>query len=229
VADEAEQPVELDEAALADKKRRKEEKKRLAAAAAAAAASPAGQSPGLRRSPRLVSSSKVDPGLDAFSLEAPALKASKLASAAAPVAAAKSLVPTGPVEVIAPAAYRKKHEITLEGNDLANLPLFQRFEDAPFPAPLQKTLSTAGFSAPSAIQAQCWPVAFAQRDCLAIAKTGSGKTIGFLLPAFTGMFAKGNLAAKSPPTMLVMSPTRELAMQVCGVVWVWCVQVWNSQ
>ena len=40
----------------------------------------------------------------------------------------------------------------------------------------------AGFSAPTPIQAQAWPIAMSGRDLVAIAKTGSGKTCGFLLP-----------------------------------------------
>jgi len=41
-----------------------------------------------------------------------------------------------------------------------------------------------GFTAPTFIQAQAWPIAFEGRDLVAIASTGSGKTAGFLLPAF---------------------------------------------
>jgi ATP-dependent helicase YprA (DUF1998 family) len=41
-----------------------------------------------------------------------------------------------------------------------------------------------GFTAPTFIQAQAWPIALQGRDLVAIASTGSGKTAGFLLPAF---------------------------------------------
>jgi len=51
--------------------------------------------------------------------------------------------------------------------------------DVDFPPP---QIKRAGFSAPTPIQAQAWPVAMAGRDLVAIAKTGSGKTCGFLLP-----------------------------------------------
>ena len=43
-------------------------------------------------------------------------------------------------------------------------------------------IKRAGFANPTPIQAQAWPVAMAGRDLVAIAKTGSGKTCGFLLP-----------------------------------------------
>lgn len=50
-----------------------------------------------------------------------------------------------------------------------------------FPAPAQ--LSAAGFTAPTPIQAQAWPLVMAGLDVVAIASTGSGKTAGFLVPA----------------------------------------------
>jgi ATP-dependent RNA helicase DDX5/DBP2 len=42
----------------------------------------------------------------------------------------------------------------------------------------------AGFSAPTPIQAQSWPIALRGRDIVAVVKTGSGKTLGYLLPGF---------------------------------------------
>ena len=55
----------------------------------------------------------------------------------------------------------------------------------------------------------------ARRDVIAVAKTGSGKTLGFLVPAFQQMMAGGGL--QNPmmgATVLVLAPTRELAMQI---------------
>ena len=54
---------------------------------------------------------------------------------------------------------------------------------------LNAALKAAGFAKPSPIQAQAWPVAVAGKDMVAIAKTGSGKTVGFLLPAFSALNA----------------------------------------
>ena len=71
----------------------------------------------------------------------------------------------------------------------------------------------AGYKSPTPIQAQSWPVALQGRDMVAIAKTGSGKTCGFLLPGFLHC----NQTRKDPrvgPTMLVIAPTRELAVQI---------------
>eukprot|EP00455_Lapot_gusevi_P053790 TRINITY_DN847_c0_g1_i2.p1 TRINITY_DN847_c0_g1~~TRINITY_DN847_c0_g1_i2.p1 ORF type:complete len:521 (-),score=120.52 TRINITY_DN847_c0_g1_i2:45-1607(-) len=121
-----------------------------------------------------------------------------------------------PVEILSPAAYRAAHEIKIDGNDVKNLPLFQTFVETPFPSKLRAALTGAGFVAPSPIQAQAWPIAIENKDLIAIAKTGSGKTCGYLLPGFVKISA--TLAADPPtighPRMLVMAPTRELALQI---------------
>lgn len=74
-------------------------------------------------------------------------------------------------------------------------------------------IKRAGFKAPTAIQAQAWPIALAGRDVVAIAKTGSGKTCGFLLPGLMHIRAS-NKNPRFGPTVLVLAPTRELAMQI---------------
>ena len=57
------------------------------------------------------------------------------------------------------------------------------FEEAGFPDYILKTIKAQGFTAPSPIQCQAWPMALSGRDVVAIAQTGSGKTISFALPA----------------------------------------------
>ncbi|RYR07211.1 hypothetical protein Ahy_B05g074522 isoform A [Arachis hypogaea] len=74
-------------------------------------------------------------------------------------------------------------------------------------------VQNAGFSAPTPIQAQSWPIALQSRDIVAIAKTGSGKTLGYLIPAFIHLKRTGN-DPRMGPTALVLSPTRELATQI---------------
>ena len=71
----------------------------------------------------------------------------------------------------------------------------------------------AGFSAPTPIQAQSWPIALQGRDIVAIAKTGSGKTLGYLIPGFIHLKRCRN-NSQMGPTVLVLSPTRELATQI---------------
>lgn len=71
----------------------------------------------------------------------------------------------------------------------------------------------AGFSAPTPIQAQTWPIALQNKDIVAIAKTGSGKTLGYLIPSFIHLRRLHN-NPQHGPTVLVLAPTRELATQI---------------
>jgi ATP-dependent RNA helicase DBP3 len=74
-----------------------------------------------------------------------------------------------------------------------------------------------GFTKPSPIQAQTWPIMMnshggRKRDVVGIAETGSGKTLAFAMPALTSMLAE-KTETRRLPRMLVLAPTRELAMQ----------------
>jgi ATP-dependent RNA helicase DDX5/DBP2 len=70
-----------------------------------------------------------------------------------------------------------------------------------------------GFDAPTPIQCQAWPMALSGRDVVAIAETGSGKTIAFALPAMVHINAQPLLAPGDGPIVLILAPTRELAVQ----------------
>ncbi|XP_062213130.1 DEAD-box ATP-dependent RNA helicase 40-like isoform X2 [Phragmites australis] len=74
-------------------------------------------------------------------------------------------------------------------------------------------IQRAGFASPTPIQAQSWPIAMQSQDVVAIAKTGSGKTLGYLLPGFMHIKRLQN-NPRSGPTVLVLAPTRELATQI---------------
>ncbi len=52
------------------------------------------------------------------------------------------------------------------------------------------------------------------RDVITVAKTGSGKTCGFLLPAFHRLLEHSKDRRRGPPAILVLAPTRELACQI---------------
>jgi ATP-dependent RNA helicase DBP3 len=72
-----------------------------------------------------------------------------------------------------------------------------------------------GFTKPSPIQAQAWPILMhKKRDIVGIAETGSGKTLAFGIPALSSMAQNPVASKRRLPRMLVLSPTRELAMQV---------------
>ncbi len=83
------------------------------------------------------------------------------------------------------------------------------FADLSLPAPLQQALLDVGYETPSAIQAATIPHMLAGVDVLGQAQTGTGKTAAFALPAL----ARLDLS-RALPQVLVLAPTRELAIQV---------------
>jgi ATP-dependent RNA helicase RhlE len=90
-----------------------------------------------------------------------------------------------------------------------------RFEDLSLNAALLAAVRDAGFTAPTAIQAQAIPLALAGRDVLGCAQTGTGKTAAFALPIVQRLAeARGLGAGARPIRALVLSPTRELATQI---------------
>ena len=84
-----------------------------------------------------------------------------------------------------------------------------RFADLELKPSLLGTLSDIGYETPSPIQAQTIPLLLAGQDVLGQAQTGTGKTAAFALP----ILSKIDLKQKKPQ-VLVLAPTRELAIQV---------------
>lgn len=83
------------------------------------------------------------------------------------------------------------------------------FEELGLPPVLLKALSDIGYETPSPIQARCTPLLLEGKDILGQAQTGTGKTGAFALP----LLAQIELKQKNPQ-VLVLTPTRELAIQV---------------
>lgn len=72
-----------------------------------------------------------------------------------------------------------------------------------------------GFEKPSPIQSQAWPVLLKGEDLIGIAQTGTGKTLAFLLPAMIHTeFQSVPRGERGGPNVLVLAPTRELALQI---------------
>jgi len=87
---------------------------------------------------------------------------------------------------------------------------------------LTQALTDLGFTAPTAVQEQAIPAALEGKDLLVSSQTGSGKTAAFLLPTLNALADqdtflpfKERMRAVTQPNILVISPTRELAQQVC--------------
>ena len=98
------------------------------------------------------------------------------------------------------------------------------FESLGLHSALQQALKDANYTEATAVQTQAIPAGIEGRDLMVSAKTGSGKTAAFILPALTRVIAareaaqasgvKREKGAVSGPRVLVLCPTRELAMQV---------------
>jgi ATP-dependent RNA helicase RhlE len=80
--------------------------------------------------------------------------------------------------------------------------------------PLLRDLAAAGFLVPTPIQAQAIPPALEGRDVIGCAQTGTGKTAAFVIP----MIERLAVLPKDQPQALVLSPTRELALQIFGTI-----------
>lgn len=78
----------------------------------------------------------------------------------------------------------------------------------------------SAFEKPTAIQRVSIPVAMCGRDIIAVAKTGSGKTAAYTIPLLThiSLQARGSSTSGKGPSALIIAPTRELALQITGVV-----------
>ncbi len=80
--------------------------------------------------------------------------------------------------------------------------------------PLAAALDRAGFTTPTPIQAQAIAPQLAGRDMLGIAQTGTGKTAAFALPILHQLLDLGGRPAPKTCRVLVLAPTRELAVQI---------------
>ena len=136
--------------------------------------------------------------------------------------------------------WRKHHSITIKSHgkngstDSDIVSPFRKFNDTPFHKMILQSFERAGFVRPTAIQSQAWPIALQGRDMICIAKTGSGKTCGFLLPYYHKFLQQNNgpnpnsnnnnnqrrpngpppSMSPTKPSLLVLAPTRELSVQI---------------
>ena len=83
------------------------------------------------------------------------------------------------------------------------------FDDLSLSEPINKALNKVGYETPSPIQAEIIPHVMDGRDVIGQAQTGTGKTAAFALPLLSNIDLK-----LTTPQVLVLAPTRELAIQV---------------
>lgn len=125
-----------------------------------------------------------------------------------------SAFPTS-AETEAAEEYRRKADMqVISAFTAGTVPLpVRHFEAACLPGNVVHEVYQAGFVEPTPIQAQCWPILSAGHDLIGIAKSGSGKTLGFLGPAFTHVH-NSQADVQRGPVVLILAPTRELARQI---------------
>ncbi|CAO3599192.1 unnamed protein product [Absidia cylindrospora] len=88
------------------------------------------------------------------------------------------------------------------------------FAEANFPSYVMRELENLGFPSPTPIQCQGWPMALKGDDVVGVAETGSGKTMAYILPSILHINAQPLLQPGDGPIVLVLAPTRELAVQI---------------
>ncbi|KAI8333814.1 P-loop containing nucleoside triphosphate hydrolase protein [Chlamydoabsidia padenii] len=90
----------------------------------------------------------------------------------------------------------------------------QKWTHCGLPAGCLEVIRKLKFDKPTSIQAQAVPAIMHGRDVIGVAKTGSGKTIAFLLPMFRHIKDQRPLEIGEGPIAIIMTPTRELATQI---------------
>lgn len=132
------------------------------------------------------------------------------------------------LEEVAQMSAEEVEEFRLDNNNIMVSRVFvDKFGDKPIPNPVRTfsealhnfplimaEIEKAGFEKPTPIQSQAFPVLLKGEDLIGIAQTGTGKTLAFLLPAL--IHIDGQTFPKKPtePRVLIMAPTRELALQI---------------
>jgi ATP-dependent RNA helicase DDX5/DBP2 len=108
--------------------------------------------------------------------------------------------------------WRTSNDISVVGMGVTCPPPILSFEQAPFLGAAKDCL-TKMFSVPTPIQSQGWAIAMAGHNMVGVAKTGSGKTMAFILPALEHIHMQEK-KKNSGPRALILAPTRELAQQI---------------
>ncbi|KAF5304044.1 hypothetical protein FQA39_LY01829 [Lamprigera yunnana] len=109
-------------------------------------------------------------------------------------------------------SYRDEKAITVKGTNVPHPS--DTFEESNFPDYVMQEIIRQGYSEPTPIQAQGWPIALSGRDLVGIAQTGSGKTLAYMVPATVHINHQQRAQRGEGPIVLILAPTRELAQQI---------------
>src|SRR5438034_1595188 len=130
--------------------------------------------------------------------------------------------PAKPLRPNARGLKRKRHEddLTLLNQRVEDIDVkstVDAFSDLPLSTPTFSGLSSSHFKTLTDIQARAIPYALKGRDILGAAKTGSGKTLAFLIPVLENLY-RNQWTEYDGLGALILSPTRELAIQIFEVL-----------
>ncbi|KAF5851391.1 hypothetical protein GGP41_004225 [Bipolaris sorokiniana] len=95
---------------------------------------------------------------------------------------------------------------------------YKDFTDLPLSDPTKQGLKSAHFAVMTDIQAKAIPLALKGHDILGAAKTGSGKTLSFIIPVLENLYRLQHVGPDAGLGALILSPTRELAIQIFDVL-----------
>jgi len=109
-------------------------------------------------------------------------------------------------------AFLTKNFIAIQDSSSKKLRPLTKFDYLPITEPAHRRPFEA-FQAPTPIQAAAWPFLFDGRDVIGVAETGSGKTMAFAVPCVQKIMKLPTNQRNKGPRAVIVSPTRELAMQ----------------
>jgi ATP-dependent RNA helicase RhlE len=179
--------------------------------------------------PAAVEAASTEPGAAAVAAQptAPAASAeptapAALAQAATPAEPSQPSAAAAPAQTTAPTAAAAPLQPAQPAAQLAasqDVPQVQqvRFADFGLSPDILRALNDQGYVHPTPIQAEAIPVLLKGRDVMGAAQTGTGKTAGFALPIIQMLLAHSSTStspARHPVRALILTPTRELAVQV---------------
>lgn len=95
---------------------------------------------------------------------------------------------------------------------------YKDFTDLPLSEPTKAGLKACHFAVMTDIQSKAIPLALQGNDILGAAKTGSGKTLSFIIPVLENLYRLQHIGADAGLGALILSPTRELAIQIFDVL-----------
>ncbi|KAF1923943.1 DEAD-domain-containing protein [Didymella exigua CBS 183.55] len=122
------------------------------------------------------------------------------------------------------ATKRKRDHVDVEQLEAAVAALepksgsYSDFTDLPLSEPTKAGLKACHFAVMTDVQAKAIPLALQGHDILGAAKTGSGKTLSFILPVLENLYRLQHVGADAGLGALILSPTRELAIQIFDVL-----------